>query len=628
MLKLGVDPNKEKGFRGTGETRNIIDVAAQRGNLRLVSLLLDSGARLTRDTLPAATTSGNKDLIMLLISRGAEVNSIGMLGITPLAAAIRLQSSEIIKMLKNHGASPLTGERNFSAAFQAASEVGNIQLIESLVELRGNVSPYDLGYALTVAVRDGRDEIVQTLIDAGASVNVKEDADCDLWHRRVPLFYALERRKESLVFSLIDADAEVNYSRTHIGALQLATEWGNRSVIEALIFSGAELDTTSHHCGALTIAVKQRNLELVQLFLASGADVNNPVNRIYGGTALEAAAENSDIEMTRYLLDQGADPNDSWAFKAAYRDPNLFELIFERYCARYPISQGKLGTMLLVQLVKEGSESSVRQILRMGVDANAAIIEVDHGRTTPFGLAIALQQDNKNNFLEMFLQKGCNPNSVVFKDGKTGYPVGVQPLTTALLAVIDTQSPSTVELFIRYGADINFPARLGVKRTPLQRAAELGNLEIVDMLVNRGADVNASAAARDGGTTLQLAAAGCHVSVACRLLSLGANVNAPGSTANEKTALEAAAEQGRLDMVQILFNAGAGSKGSDKGQITNAIARAKGNGHFGVCELLERHLHPEAQGSRLETLDEGIGEDFTGFEPQWWSSFPSGVPRY
>lgn len=611
MLKLGVDPNIQYGCSGTGETRNIIDAAAQRGNLSLVSLLLDSGARLTRDTLPAATTSGNKDLIMLLISRGAEVNCMGELCITPLVAAIRLQSSEIIEMLENHGASPLTGKRNFSAAFRAASEVGNIQLIESLVELRGNVNPWHLGYALTVALRDGRDEIVQTLIDAGASVNVKVDADCDLWHRRVPLFYALERRKESLVFSLIDADAEVNYSRTHPGALQLATEWGNRSVIEALIFAGAELDTTSHHCGALTIAVKQRNLELVQLFLASGADVNNPVNRIYGSTALEAAAENSDIEMTRYLLDQGADPNDSWAFKAAYRDPNLFELIFERCCARYPISRCKLGTTLLMQLIKEGRESSVRQILEMGVDANAAIIDGDdHERTTPFGYAIALQQENKDNFLEIFLQKGCNPNSVVFRAGIFSRERPL--LITAFLAAIDTQSLSTVELFIRYGANVNFPARLGVKRTPLQRAAELGNLDIVDMLVNRGADVNASAAARRGGTALQLAAAGCHVSVACRLLSLGADVNAPGSTINGKTSLEAAAEQGRLDMVQILFNAGAGSKGSDKGQITNAIALAKGNGHFGVCELLERHLHPETQGSRLETLDEGIGGDFTG----------------
>ena len=146
----------------------------------------------------------------------------------------------------------------------------------------------------------------------------------------------------------------------------------------------------------------------------------------------------------------------------------------------------------------------------------------------------------------------------------------------------------------------------------MQKAAELGNLDIVDILVNRGADVNAPAAARGGGTALQLAVVGCYISVACRLLSLGADVNAPGSTADGRTALEAAAENGRLDMAQILFNAGAGSRRSDRGHVTNAIALAKGNGHFGVCDLLEGHLDPETRSSRLETLGEGIAEDLTG----------------
>ena len=311
-----------------------------------------------------------------------------------------------------------------------------------------------------------------------------------------------------------------------------------------------------------------------------------------------------------YLLDQGADPNDPWALKeAAYRDKNLFELLFERYCARYPIDQGKLGTTLLARFNEDEDESLVRQILRMGVDANAAIFDSKNGgRRTGFGFAIARQQDNKNNFLEMFMQSGCNPNSVVFQGGRER----VRPLIMAFLAAIDTQSAFTVELFIKYEADVNFPARLGVKPTPSQRAAELGNLEIVDILVNRGADVNAPATARGGGTALQLAVIGCYVPVACRRLSLGANVNAPGSMANGKTALEAAAEHGRLDMVQILFNAGAASGGSDQGQITDAIALAKANGHLGVCDLLEEHLHPETQGNGLETLGEGMVEDVTG----------------
>ena len=82
--------------------------------------------------------------------------------------------------------------------------------------------------------------------------------------------------------------------------------------------------------------------------------------------------------------------------------------------------------------------------------------------------------------------------------------------------------------------------------------------------------------------------------------------------ANGRTALEAAAEHGRLDMVQILFNAGAASRRSDQGQITNAIALAKDNGHFGVCDLLEQHLHPQTQANESGILSEGMVEDVTG----------------
>ena len=602
MLKLGVDLNEESKLGDSDRPGTIIDVAAQRGSLSLVDFLLDTGARLTDDTLPAAVKSGNKDLVEFLISKGADVNSLGRLHATPLAAAVRIKSAEIISMLETRGASLL---KHFPSVFRAASDVGDLQLIERLMELKESISPGQLGYALTIAVKDGREEIAKILIDAGAFANVRADEGS----KSVPLFYAVKQRKEALIYSLLEADADPSYTDEFDAPpiIQLATDWGNRSVIEALIFAGANLNRNFDKTfgAALTVAVKQRNSELVQLLLASGADVNNPENRMVGGTALEAAVDNDDIEMARWLLDQGADPNDSRALrKSAHRDKNVFELIFKRYCARYQIGRSKLGASLLADFIWFEDEFLIRLMVNMGVNADLAIfndvlnkfggpeLERDE-RTTAFGVAISRPSENNNNLLEMFLQKGCNPNSVVFQSGVFEWDQQrVRPLITAFLSAIDTQSPSIVELFIKYEADVNFPARLGVKRTPLQRAAELGNLAIVDILVNRGADVNAPAAARSGGTALQLAVIGCYIPVARRLLSLGANVNAPGSTANGTTALEAAAEHGRLDMLPILFSAGAASRPGDEGQIKNAITLAKGKKHLGVCDLLEQHLHP------------------------------------
>ena len=95
-------------------------------------------------------------------------------------------------------------------------------MIERLMELKGNISPYDLGYALTVAVKDRREEIAQILIDAGADVNVDitsteikptgiKSTGIEEKVAAPPLFYALKRRKEPLIYSLLDANANPNY---------------------------------------------------------------------------------------------------------------------------------------------------------------------------------------------------------------------------------------------------------------------------------------------------------------------------------------------------------------------------------------------------------------------------------
>ena len=107
-------------------------------------------------------------------------------------------------------------------------------------------------------------------------------------------------------------------------------------------------------------------------------------------------------------------------------------------------------------------------------------------------------------------------------------------------------------------------------------------------------------AERGGGTALQLAAIGGYIPIACKLLSLGADPNAPASKVNGRTALEGAAEHGRLDMVKVLLNGGAGSRPDHDAQVASAIALAMDKGHLPICELLESHLSSCGQGSGLE----------------------------
>ena len=639
MLECGVDLNSQVGIQSPQRPGRVIDAAAQRGNLGSVILLLDSGALLTGDTFPCAIESGNQELILFLLTKGADVNSIGSLRVTPLAAAIRLQDAYVLEMIEERGAWVIPHrQEHFTAALEAASEVGNIQYIERLIQLGGKVSPKGLGYALLIATRDGWDEVAKTLIDSGANVNVHSGEYSPRWDEP-PLFHALKRRQEALVLSLLDADADPNLSGIGAQSMVIAAEWGNRSVIETLIFAGADvnacpegLEANFKGCGperetALTIAVKRQDRELIQLLLAHGANLNDP--RHHGGTALHAAAENGDIEMAGFLLHQGADPKDSSAFTATFENEKLFDLLFEKCCARYPMSWGECGAEILAKAIAKGNERVIKLMLQTSVNTNV-MTHLDGQWATPFGHAIVRQQSNFTGLLELFLQNGCNPNDVVSQtwngfDGSSppvpsrhrqNFPfVPLRPVNyprlraTALLAAIGMRNTSTVELFIRYGADVNYPTRGPLKRTSLQRAAEIGCLDIVELLINHGANVHTPAAERGGGTALQLAAIGGYIPLACRLLSLKADVNAPRSKVDGRTALEGAAEHGRLDMVKLLLNGGGGSDHGGEEQIANAIGLARDNGHYPICDLLEFHLFSRRQGSGRETpADANNGE--------------------
>ncbi|KAF2027687.1 hypothetical protein EK21DRAFT_114623 [Setomelanomma holmii] len=61
-----------------------------------------------------------------------------------------------------------------------------------------------------------------------------------------------------------------------------------------------------------------------------------------------------------------------------------------------------------------------------------------------------------------------------------------------LLAAIDTKNLPMVQLLVAAGADVDHRPRLGLVRTPLRRAAKIGNFAIVEPLLNRGANADST----------------------------------------------------------------------------------------------------------------------------------------
>ncbi|KAI0113365.1 ankyrin repeat-containing domain protein [Daldinia grandis] len=174
---------------------------------------------------------------------------------------------------------------------------------------------------------------------------------------------------------------------------------------------------------------------------------------------------------------------------------------------------------------------------------------------------------------------------------------------TAFLAAVGTRNTQMVKLFMRNGAMINPNMTGRIKRTPLQRAAEIVCYEMVELLHNFGADINAPPAVMSGATALQLAAAGGYNRIVCYLLSHKVKVDAPAARANGMMALEGAAFNGRTDTVHILLNAGAASDGEDRLQLKKAMEMAREQGHLPTADLIQDWANLQDDGD-LRMLDE------------------------
>lgn len=269
MLDIGADLNHccDRLLRGPhipfrGDT--VIDAAAQRGNFEIIELLLRSGARLTSKTLIFAVSSGNHLLMRMLLERRADVNSnhekclrFGTIKTTPLAEAIHRQNPETIGLLQRYGTFRLHDDTQFLAAILAASEVGNIKLIKRLAQLGGQARANEMGYALTIAIREGQDEAVTLLIDAGADFNVTHPNFGE------PLSEAIERHNAGLVYLLLEAGALPDpWEHSGGEALRRAVRWGDHSIVKSLILAGADVNTFEGHYGTpLSLAVERKDQE-------------------------------------------------------------------------------------------------------------------------------------------------------------------------------------------------------------------------------------------------------------------------------------------------------------------------------------------------------------------------------
>ncbi len=293
-----------------------LTLACTNGNAALVELLLDAGAD-PNATLPGGETAlmtasrtGRLAPVKALLARGADVHGTvhGMgrqEGAGANAFLARMADPTIFDF-------ETKGEQ--TALLWAASE-GHAEVVAELIKAGADFqTTLESGFTpFLFAVRNGHSGVVTTLVKAGADVNQRIEPKPE-WHHMgygaqlrpgaTPLHVAVENGHFELAAYLLELGADPN-AADPAGYTALHAISATRKV--AL----GDADPPPEPSGNMT------SLEFVGKLATHGANLNARMNGsgtvnlgsiILGPTAFLAAAQSSDIEFMKTLIDLGADP--------------------------------------------------------------------------------------------------------------------------------------------------------------------------------------------------------------------------------------------------------------------------------------------------------------------------------
>jgi len=458
-----------------------IHSAALLGRLSVITFLLDHGAAIDREDirgftpLHLAVKSGKIPTASLLIEKGAKIDVGSFL--TPLMLAAFDNKKAMVDLLLKHGAG---------------------------LKERGHK-----GYSVMhYAVLGGSEEIVTTLLNAGANPNAMDEQGETPLHLKLPA---------NMVQLLIAHGADVN-----------ARDYENRRPF-------SEGDTPLH------IAALVGELETAKILLAHGANPNS--RNQFGKTPLAIALENRQMGVANYLRAHGAQeniqlPGALYVFK---KDKTLLAPLW--YLSNW------LGATLEAGDMPGSTRISYQDAIVEITVGQRGVVSRNKATYVPVRIFcnvfhVKLTSDNKR--MEVTL---THPQT----GDKLTLPTWSKSEYAWSTLALDAYGNAPKRITARLQAAPNVDVRDGNGMTALHWAARNGRTDIINMLLEHGASINTRDYNRQ--TPLHLAVAHKQQAAAELLIAKGALVNM--RTSFGRTPLHMAAETGNAPLVALLLEKGA-----------------------------------------------------------------------
>lgn len=535
-------------------------IAAENENWEVVQLLLEEGAAVN-----ASLRKCPPKILRQELDQHSWENLDDQVVFTPLQAAIRAENITMTRMLLSAGAhiDARPKGKYGHTALQICAMVGNERLMEILLrkgaDIHAPAGVYRGQTALQAAALNSDSRVLSILLREGADVNAPPAET----KGQTALQIAVAAGNTEGVRILLDANAAVNTDPVLTGgvtaldeAIKIEDSVIKREIVHLLLRAGAYVQTPEDRkqYAPLHVAVRERDVEMTRQLLEKGANPNVGFCAHTNLTPLQQASFRGDEGLVQLLVDYGADVNGQAYFSggrtalraaAEYGHVSVVKMLLMSG-AKIKAERANINEISAIEAVVERCDEELFQLF---LDKEPDIISSDPiAKSRVIGLALSCWKCDVP-FLELLLKAGavvdCIPSS---------------PSRMSVLQIaVQKHNYRVVQYLLSAGANVNHRWEIDSADnvTALQAAVYNRNIDVVQLLLENGADINAPATKDGGKTALQIAVSQNNLVMTKLLVDHGANVNGQPSPLRGRTALQEAASSGFVKLTEYLLAHGA-----------------------------------------------------------------------
>jgi ankyrin repeat protein len=431
--------------------------------------------------LADAVEQGSPELVRSLIADTVSINAPQVDGTTALHWAVRANDPATTALLIAAGADVEAVNRYGISPMYLAALNGNADLIAMLLAAGADANSATPGgeTAAMTAARTGNPEALEVLLDHGADVDARESAQ-----GQTALMWAVLENHVPVVELLLEHGADVNAATT----ARPPRGWQPPDIgfrASAAVFIPFAIATPDGGMTPLLFAIRNGDAEMTRFLLEQGADLElASANRT---TPLLLALLNGQVEIATMLLERGANPNalDDYDRGPLFAAVDLRNFNFVRY-PEQP-SDGREPLDLIKKLLARGADPN-QQSRNVPIHGHLILNEswVDFDGQTPF-IRAALSGDIE--LMRLLLEHGADP-AIATRKGTTALmaAAGVNWKPTQTFTRSEDEFVEAVELCLELGIDVNAVNSQGL--TAMHGAAHRGWTPIIELLAESGADLN------------------------------------------------------------------------------------------------------------------------------------------